>query len=1170
MSGSHSKPVNIESAPLLPGRYRIEAGAGAGKTFALVGLVLRLVAEYRIRPDRIVLMTFTNAAADELRARLQEEAARAILAISAGGAPHPFLASRLASSADSRGEVAARLHPLAWSGAAVRVRTLHGLCQDILSEHLYCFDRAADFEIEVDRDGVIWAGVDQFIERHGLPDATGLSVDQQRDLLYRITGLRQTFPCARLHPEPAPEDHDLRAALTALAEAWRVERGAIAACIREGRTLQKRTNAFKPSYFEEEVVPVWDLALLRPGGPTLPARDPVARFVPEYLAARMLKGAGALPDWRFSRAADRYVRALDAQPSLLACRYLDWLENEHRPLRRAASRATFDELVSDVREVLLQPETPLARLLGDRFDAILVDEDQDTDPVQRDVVDRIAASMEEGYLFTVGDPKQSIYSFRGADLDRFIEAGRTFDAHFRLEYNWRSRPALVEALNYLYGNHQAAFGDSRFRYVPQRPARESIPAFSAEPPPVCVRLLESDSGRHPGKPDMERVAAIETALLCRNLSTRFPGQTIAVLVPKNEQVHLIRRYLKREGIEAESGQTRRAEGGPRPWLISLLRGLAESPDEAILRGHCLHLAHLAEVSVVPGDSPCGRVSLQALASSARMRWSADGPSAAVDPLLQAFAALIRKSGLTATGGQALDGLLAEIRNLLNSLDQAWFRRPLSMAEAFARLGGDDSSAPAEPPRARPGVVMVCTIHSAKGLEFGRVVLPLSWTPPLPPKAPFAVNHEGEDIISTASPAHASPELSGRLQQTRANERARLLYVAMTRAKEGLSVFLADTPQAVQSPLGQLLHNGAVTPSVTASSREAIDRLAAERPDLFTTELPSLGPGTVALPEARTPDRPDPASSNAAATFPAITAAPVAPGRLSFSRLKRDLEPEEPATLLGAVPDSLPGPEAAPKQDSAPGFDQLPPGISTGLFLHDLLERVDFSEIDPDVFEPLAREFLARRLPGTPLDLPSLLGIVRVIAGYPLNGYNRERFNLASVPTGDQLREAAFTFHASALDSSAIGPIIEADLAAAGLTPAPSRMGPVTASAQAHESYLSGVIDLLFSYSGRYYILDWKSNFLGADADAYGAERVGVAMADANYFLQLYLYTLATHRFLRARLKEYSYESHFGSAYYFFLRGLSHPQPAAPVFEHRPSAEAVLAMDELFSTLREAR
>ncbi len=281
---------------------------------------------------------------------------------------------------------------------------------------------------------------------------------------------------------------------------------------------------------------------------------------------------------------------------------------------------------------------------------------------------------------------------------------------------------------------------------------------------------------------------------------------------------------------------------------------------------------------------------------------------------------------------------------------------------------------------------------------------------------------------------------------------------------------------------------------------------------------------------------------------------------SFTALAMGQEPELPdydaVTLAGPIE---PAGSAGTDQE---GIFVFPRGARPGACLHAILERVDFTALERGALESLVQRTLADYGLGTHWT-PTVADTVERVCATALDEGTGLR--LQDVPASRRLNELEFYYPVAGLSARTLREL----LLAHGFAP----HGPIREQIEAltfapARGYMKGFIDLVFEAEGRFYLADYKSNWLGPEPAAYGAEHLAAAMARESYFLQYLIYTVALHRYLRQRVPGYDYERHFGGVFYLFLRGMDPARGSAcGIFEDRPAQALIEALDAYLATGR---
>ncbi|MBW7924940.1 MAG: exodeoxyribonuclease V subunit beta [Burkholderiaceae bacterium] len=1206
----------VFDADILDGVQLLEADAGTGKTWTIAGLVVRAIVERGLDLDRVLVVTFTNAAAAELADRIRLRVAQLERLLddrlegrSGGGVDEPFC-NAYAATLDER--AARRARDLLRVALArideMSVHTIHAWCQRVIDEHA--------LSIGVARGLPIGAGDGERILRrvHDWWRSEVLEGPPERLALFALAGIDPeaieksvkamvALPLARI----ASPDCDWRAlaprafaARAALVDAMRTDAADLLAWIgTSGRAFgtmkQHGANwlARLQAFCDAPLAPM--------------SSETIERFG----SHRFRK---AMPDSAVPGCCDALL-AIDAEIPGLRASVAREIVASLRATREAdlcqASSLAFDDLLRLVHEALADPASgpPLARALRERHPIALVDECQDTDPLQWDIVRRIYARDDgdgDGVgrfaLVLVGDPKQAIYSFRGADVHSYLSARTGAARTHRLGENQRSHPALIEAVNALF-HVSDPFRVADIAFEPAAVGARTRRAFDAvDPPgvgaraPMTVVMLEPGASGKPLSASHARRQAIDATVveIARLLASdvRYDDRTlqprdIAVLVQARAQGALVKRALARAGIgAAEISRDSVLDTLEAAELMRVVAAVDDCADPARLRSALattLLGLDAAAIAALEADS-AQLLAVVARFAQARLRWQRHGPIASLRPLLHAFGAGTRLAGL-ADGERRLTnlghlvGLLAE--------DDAVRDSPREAARAWARLrareAGDDDVRELRL-ESDENLVRILTVHKSKGLEFPVVFVPFAWSASNAQAPDPCVRHERDAdgrwrTVLDLAPDKAARDAAAAEQQA---ERLRTLYVALTRAEQRCYVFWGAANNGAHAPLAWLLHEAGTAGDSASFAFDADGVRAALAHWQMRAGL--RHPGSLAIVDTPTVLaaarglRAAPALS--AAPAPALDAAPALRARAwnhaippatittSFTAIAAALTGghEMPSPSWHNVDVVDPGrDESAAEATQAPGPDaqlverdsirfRFPAGAQAGVCLHGILEQASF---DAPVEAPLVAHWLAR-CGYRRADAAQVAAWLDEALGVALCAPDGARLALPAVPRARQLRELEFQLSGHNVSERALVDVLDDALAL-----------DAQATLSRWSGFLRGFIDLVFEHGGRWYIVDWKSNHLGDDAQCYGHAALAEAMRAHAYPLQASLYTLAVHRWLRRTLRGYDYERSFGGVFYVFLRGagLALPKDSAAqtcgVHASRPSARAIERLDRLF-------
>jgi exodeoxyribonuclease V beta subunit len=929
----------------------------------------------------------------------------------------------------------------------------------------------------------------------------------------------------------------------------------------------------------------------------------VRRF--HYVADPPLGRADAL---RIGRAAVGNPLALlepldrrpgdEAHPWAMRRRLALAVRKEVDDRKRRSGVMTYDDLLTRLRNTL-DDEDQCAKL-RERYSVALVDEFQDTDPIQWDIMRR-AFGDSDATLILIGDPKQAIYSFRGADVYAYLSAAASAVGKATLATNWRSNQGLIDALDALFDGAQ--LGHAGIVHRPVRAAkrnREPRLLGAPVPAPLRFRILPRD-GRlvrltakqgYASKPsaeaviagdlatDVVRVLSADATLIVRGSVEPVRPQHIAVLVPTNKLAARVDEALERVGVPAVINGAGSVFATPAAdeWL-RLLEALERPASSTRARSAALtSFLGWTAAQMASAAEPA----LEELHAKLH-RWNGLLRARGVAALLESISAgeavprrvLARLGGerrLTDLGhvGQLLHVAATEQQLGVSSLT-AWLRQRIADADRDSanedRALRLDSDAEA---------VQVLTIHRSKGLEFPIVYHPFAWQPPYIDKdEPPAFHDDQNDGAWTIDVGGETAPNIARHRRLRDHEQRgedlRLLYVALTRTMHQATVWWAGSSQSQNSPLGRLLFARDADGFVAAEStqtpadddvRTCLEALAARVPGRIAVEKVEAPTTTRWIGEPRR------AVELGAGSFERNLDARWR--RVSYSGIVSAAREQPVATEpeVDVVDDErLPTAATADAAPSTAAEEQrlrgvpaplagMPGGADVGDLLHRVLEATDFAgaDLDAELAARLAEQRRRRDVDIGDADavVAGLTGAIETPLG-PLLGDVR----LRDVATVDRLDELTFELPLVGGDAPT-GTLVVSDVATLLEEHLPADDPLAGYAVRLRDplvrwnlrGYLTGVLDLVLRIrdadgSARYALVDYKSNRLGGDGEDlsawhYRPAALAEAMERAHYPLQALLYLVALHRYLRARLPGYDADRHLAGVLYLFLRGMTGP------------------------------
>jgi exodeoxyribonuclease V beta subunit len=1220
-----SGPQELHAARLpLWGSRLIEASAGTGKTWTIAALYLRLVLGHGgpdghgrpLTPSEILVMTFTRAATRELSDRIRQ---RLLEAAQAFRQPEsvkvdPFLEELLAAFPDEaqRRQAAWRLALAAESMDEASIHTIDAWCQRTLREHAFDSGSLFDEELVADEEALLVEAVQDYwrqqcypLERQQLdqvlavwPDVEALRRDV-KDLLAQGAGLGDgegslIGALTRAQAEVAQRRDAIRAQWVGLTQ------DLLDFVQSQDPPGQKGWNGRK---FSVNTLSGWlgELAAWASGknDALMPKLTDTAwkRFTPEGLSECWSAGSGmpALP-----RACDEFAQLqaqLEALPApAVAARLHAAASVAHRlqQLKSQAGRFGFADMLERLHAALQGDSgASLRQRILAQHPVALIDEFQDTSPLQYGIFDRIyqaAANQREQALLLIGDPKQSIYGFRGADIYSYLQARQATEGrHYMLRVNYRSTTALMGAVNhcFLSAERESEAGAFGFGSVGANPlpyvavaakGREERWVGNGSPLPALtlVHDLEPRSSKAVRKLFAARCAEQIVGWLndegngfarAEGRFERLRPRDIAVLVRTGKEAAAVRFALQRRGVASVylSDLDSVFQSEEARDLVHWLRGVAAPQDAALVRAalalRTLDLS-LAELDALFGDDEA--FDRQALVlRELQQAWKTQGVLAMLRQSLHHFelaARWLAQDGgerrltnflhlaeLLQNASRELEGEQALIRWLQHQIDE----RAEQGEEQVVRLESDDD------------LVKIVTVHKSKGLEYPVVCLPFGTsfrevTRQFTKSATLPGADGARELVLQLSVADLE-----RADRERLREDLRLLYVAMTRPRHAIWIGFSSVKvgksnkcQSRKSALGHLVGGSGI--ETGADWLAPLQRLAAGQEPIALVDANARDQGQVAVTRLRrqdsTTELAEPLHYDAEFDRQWTIA--------SYSRLTRELKTQGGTLSPFAAPrpaddevlqdaDEVLAPQVGRLTSQDEIQHRLKRGALSGNFLHEQLEWLagaGFALAD----DPNLCERLRQRIAHSPYqdDADALLQWLQAVVQMPLPGPEVALTELRGAQA-----ELEFWLPTRQLQTERVDQLCREHL----LVGLPR---PQLQSSELH-GMLMGFTDLVFEHEGRYWVLDYKSNHLGTADSDYGAPALAGAMARHRYDVQAAIYLLALHRLLKSRLGEaYDPAEQLGGAIYLFLRGIEGPARGCCLIQ--PSPELLDSLDAMLN------
>jgi len=1194
MKSCMKQHFNIIETPLAAVNL-IEASAGTGKTFAIAGLFLRLLIEKKMNVDQILVVTFTEAATAELKDRILSLLRKAFSAFSTGNSDENFLRLLLQKYPDHE-TVRNLLNDAIRSFDQAAIFTIHGFCLRILQEHAFESGSLFDTELMVNQNSIYQEIAEDFWRSRFYNNSSYfihfvLNRDIGPDTLWPSLVKYISIPNLTIVPEIEIRDsteaeNNFQRAFLKAASTWQATRTEIVEILTRNTSLNR--NQYRMSAIPLLITQMDDMAKSSGRNPDL---------FPEFekLTAESIRNAvkknGTPPSHPFFDCCSELQRCrLELEEihtqklRALKMQFFEYLKHETFTRSRQRNVRTFQDLLLDCYRILEEENRSenLSDSVRKQYAAALIDEFQDTDPIQYAIFHKLFGMNEHSILFLIGDPKQAIYGFRGADIFAYLKAAAVINTRYTLGQNWRSETGLINAVNTIFGNVPApfVFTDIQYTTIQAAEGNTRIRSLVIDGKPVSsIRMwvMRSRDGKEISKEKAyELIPRAVAAEISRLLSKAGRGEAIlgkknmdagdiAVLVRKNREAVIIHQALSDLNIPSvihSSGNI--FDSFEAMEMERLLRGIANPGSERMIRSalttrlfgfHALDLAGL-----MADDNGLER-------QFANFRkyhelWQQNG-------FIRMFSIFLRNEKvqerlMSYTNGERR---YTNIRHLAEILHQvslvekkgisdllSWFQKQRDpnqerLDEHQLRLESDDNA------------VRVVTVHKSKGLEYPIVFCPFTWEASRLGKKDdlFSFHDENNSMNPTLDFGSGSVESIQKAERELLSENLRLLYVAITRAKNLCYLVWGRFRGIELSAPAVLFH-----PDIQKTGMDDDNTM---RSDLFRRlDKKDCGIQILDMPE----EAGRPLVAETGETVPLecrkFKSAIDRSWRFSsFSSLVRH-GPADGETADRELDDQREVSDFSKLEESEESgrFDDIflfPKGTKSGTCLHELMEHLDFSNRDPSVIRKTVSEKLGRY--GFDLKWTEVVStVIRNILEARLNS-NHFDFRLVRIPERDRITEFEFCFPTRAITPEKLKKLFAGHAHSKSSMRFADRIEDLDSGVLG--GFMKGFIDLVLRYEGRFYLLDWKSNYLGRRKQDYCQDALAAIMEKDLYILQYHIYTVALDRYLSKRLPGYSYEKHFGGVYYVFMRAFgSMNQDFDGIYTDKPVPELIQGLSNLFN------
>ena len=1139
-----STPENFDVTQVpLDNKNLIEASAGTGKTYSVAIMVMRLILEKDIRINQILMVTFTKAAVAELEERIRrfvrfaeryadgenigDDSIKKIVDSVAIVKGMEFVQDKLKSAVINLDETA--------------VLTIHSFCQQTLTEFAFETNQLFNAEMLSDLNPVLEEATQKFWREN----VTGMDKNLLSQMLNHGLSIPSIMDVVKNHMDGKLfHSYDKDTTYQLDSEKQMELLNGIETCSSEGTKIREELMSQIVAEREELIDKSNQDRYAKAA--FLPIIDEPEAFIQTLMAKKDAKYVVKLYGHLLPSLENILSSEEAAAEQCKSC--LNYIYNfalqeivpEINRKKTQFNQMTFDDVITklyfalnrkDPNQAKQKLQQDLIRQLQWKYKAVFIDEFQDTDALQYAIFQK--AFADNTIIFFIGDPKQSIYAWRKADIETYFEARRNVDRQYSMQTNYRSSKNLIDALNHFflpevgfdtfYYELDSENGEeSSIEYIPVTTPKGSTKGemHHGEEAVVPVSVY---SDKNKGNIRVQVVKQISDLLNNPEYNIkgrRIKPSDIGILVRSNAEANDIKASLSRVNIPAvtvtDSKVLQSLEAHEMVYVLDAILNHTRAKVNRVLTTSFINWTP-DEILRLDEDVIIERF------RNYLLKWQQSGIYAALTDFIHGFQ--IQQHLLSAHTENG-ERIVTNLYHLMEVLYRTENRQHFGPAELLDWLkinrnkpeSSDDEMI--QRVESDEEAVRIVTIHSSKGLEYNIVIAPsLDFAPRSKAQDKDKIigirNTDGQYISVKRSEADDEMERLYSVQSEQENRR--LLYVALTRAVYKCFVYRN-------------------TYYKSSSLKTFLDAINFEENLGLIEEIP-------ALENTPTAYRPEKESEQFSLNATNFQLAHRNWTQTSYSRLAADMEyiKRENYTL---------------KEDEYDDFvfRELTKGAKTGNFIHHIFETIDFA--DSERWEYAIERAIGRFVPDKKEVYPAKIEtfLKQVLQTEITTG--EEKFKLSDIPHNELLHEMEFDFPMELFSINSLEKLMDIGVSVKNPEDYPQQI----------EGIMTGFVDLFFRHNGKYYVLDWKTNYLGPTLQDYSPEAVEQAMTDNNYHLQYLIYSYAVKLYLEHRLGEtFDYDRDFGGALYLFVRGMRSGKNTGIYFS-KPSVEQMGMMEEVFGGL----
>ncbi len=1133
----------------------IEASAGTGKTFSIALMVIRLIIEKGIPIEKILMVTFTNAAVAELELRVRSFVRKALQQAASDSYHNSddpisvIIKQAIDTQKIDKVKLIERLKTAAIFLDEVGVMTIHSFCQKILSE--YSFETNQIFgsenispdtfnELTEDFFNEFWRKQITTLDENLLItlNENGLSRD------YLLNQVKNFIKGQQIISDSVMNNRDIQFNILNLQT-----------IIDYVKNTKNLISSIQEKIINELVInKTRYLLAIEKGGAN--ANKAFYKLYSEDKLEALITAINSKKDTGYCQkifsdillqninqkneeaaTLSENIKVIISQISYLAAQEI---LNEINESKKTNGFITFDDMIELLYKAVVEKSNPILKaVLRQKYQAVFIDEFQDTDKLQYGIFNTVFGTGH--ILFYIGDPKQSIYGFRKADINTYLKAANSVDNLYVMNTNFRSNAGFITSMNCFFKpipdfDTFALGTPPDFDYIAVNSPAENTKGYLYKNG-AKTRTLSIST--HQNKKNLLK-GVINTVVELMNTTTyqiidnqgprNVVPSDIGILVRKNSEGSIIKKMLSRYGISAITvDDTKLLVSNEAIEIYYILEAVNALEQGLINRAMLTKISGFTKENLLSFNEEDILNRFKIYQES----WKQKGVFVMLKQFISDHDLSVRLLEANIENGERMVSNILQLIEIIHTEEVhkrydnkeliQWLKRGIEGKttegdEYEQRIENDEAA------------IKIITIHKCKGLEYNIVLSPYLDLLSESKHESISFRNPIDFNYYTISKELATSQEIEWAEAQAEQENRRLLYVAVTRAKMHCFIYSNNTSYYAKSCLKLFLKAlGVPTDVISETQNDCWEKWNSE--ELMNSFIPDSSGKTVAMNYAKVSTEELPLLQRNWR-------------KTSYSSLNLEHDITLYPKSLSAIDDAY---------DNFI-FKDLKKGSHTGNLLHYIFENIRFD--DSTRWEKTIEKALNRLsaikdekyIEHINQMLEQVMNVV-----LPVNNMMPSNipFCLKDLSSDCKLNELEFDFSLRPFNTDALRELSSDNI--------PFRIK----SYSEIEGIMNGKMDLFFMIQGKYYLLDWKSNYLGESIEDYSADKVSIAMSENNYHLQYHIYTLAAKKYLTHCIADFDYDVDFGGVIYIFLRGVRVGKNSG-LFLHKPSKEIIERMETIIS------